>query len=71
MTVDFLWPDRRLVVETDGFAAHRTRDAFERDRRRDVKLRRARYGVLRFTYRQVIEEPGYVADSVRDALVDS
>jgi very-short-patch-repair endonuclease len=38
--VDFLWPADELIVELDGFAAHGTRSAFERDRRRDRRLAR-------------------------------
>ena len=38
--VDFLWPADKLIVELDGFAAHGTRSAFERDRRRDRRLAR-------------------------------
>jgi hypothetical protein len=37
-TVDFLWRDAGLVVETDGREYHATRAAFHRDRRRDVDL---------------------------------
>jgi predicted transcriptional regulator of viral defense system len=40
--VDFLFADARLVVETDGWRYHRTRQAFERDRRRDAVPDRAR-----------------------------
>jgi hypothetical protein len=37
--VDFLWPARRLVAEVDGWESHRTRSAFEEDRRRDARLK--------------------------------
>jgi very-short-patch-repair endonuclease len=56
-TVDFLWRDRRVVVETDGWAAHRTRRAFEHDRGRDVDLHLAGFRVHRFTYDQVVRRP--------------
>lgn len=36
--VDFLWRDRRLIVETDGFRHHGNRAAFESDRGRDAFL---------------------------------
>jgi very-short-patch-repair endonuclease len=55
--VDALWRDRRLVVEIDGYAFHRTRDAFERDRRRDADLQAAGFRVLRTTWRQLTEQP--------------
>jgi hypothetical protein len=35
---DFCWPTQRLIVETDGWQTHRTRAAFEQDRRRDAAL---------------------------------
>jgi hypothetical protein len=38
LEVDALWRDQKLVVEVDGYAFHRTREAFERDRRRDARL---------------------------------
>ena len=49
-TVDFLWRTQRLIVETDGWAAHGTRSAFERDRRRDADLIAAGWRVLRISY---------------------
>ena len=36
--VDFVWRDARLAVETDGHRSHRTKAAFEQDRRRDQRL---------------------------------
>jgi very-short-patch-repair endonuclease len=55
--VDFLWRAQKLVVEVDGFAFHSTRQAFERDRRRDAHLQAAGYRVIRFSYVQILEQP--------------
>jgi hypothetical protein len=66
--VDFLWPHARLVVETDGEAVHGARGAFERDRRRDAELMLAGYRVVRFTWRQVVEEAAFVAATVAGLL---
>jgi very-short-patch-repair endonuclease len=66
--VDFLWRDAGLVVETDGFAFHSDRDAFEADRARDAHLQALGFRVLRFTYRQVVEEPAEVARAVRRVM---
>ena len=66
--VDFLWRERRLVVELDGWRYHRSRAAFEDDRARDQALARAGFRVVRFTYRQVTERPEEVARTLRAAL---
>jgi very-short-patch-repair endonuclease len=63
--VDFLWRDRRLVVEVDGWESHRTRSAFEEDRARDVRLAVRGYEVVRFTWRQVTEDARAVAQTIR------
>ncbi|HZU39600.1 MAG TPA: DUF559 domain-containing protein [Solirubrobacteraceae bacterium] len=55
-TVDFYWPEHRLVVEIDGYRYHSTRSAFERDRAKDLVLRQLGLGVLRFSARQVERE---------------
>jgi very-short-patch-repair endonuclease len=66
--VDFLWRRRNLVVETDGYASHRGRQAFEDDRTKDAELRVAGFTVVRFTYRQVVERWEWVEESVRALL---
>jgi very-short-patch-repair endonuclease len=66
--VDFLWRDQRLIVETDGFETHGTRSAFEADRARDARLKMMGYEVLRFTYRQVTQQPAHVAKTLRRLL---
>ena len=63
--VDFLWPDHRLIVETDGAATHATPTAFHADRRRDAELAGRGYRVLRFTWRQVRDEPHSVLRAMR------
>jgi Protein of unknown function (DUF559) len=47
---DFYWPGHDLVVETDGWEAHRTLPAFRNDRAKDAALTVAGYKVLRFTW---------------------
>lgn len=68
LEVDFLWRAERLVVETDGHAAHSRPTASERDHERDAILRDADYEVLRFSYRQVTERGEWVMASVSSAL---
>jgi len=69
MTVDFCWVEQKLVVETDGYRAHRGRTAFEDDRARDLRLRVLGYDVLHFSYRQVFEEPEQVVELLRATLL--
>lgn len=68
MKVDFLWPDERLVVETDGYRFHSGRRAFESDRARDARLTVAGYRVVRFTHRQLIEAPASVVETLASLL---
>jgi very-short-patch-repair endonuclease len=63
--VDAFWPEQRLIVELDGWEWHRTRRAFEEDRRKAVALEAAGYRMLRFTWRQVKREPELLAAAVR------
>jgi very-short-patch-repair endonuclease len=66
--VDFLWRDRLLAVETDGYRYHRGRQAFEDDRVRDIELRAHGYEVIRLSETQVAEEPQSVAEVLRAIL---
>jgi predicted transcriptional regulator of viral defense system len=65
--VDFVFAERRLLVETDSWRHHRSREAFERDRERDAIHTRAGYRTLRFTHTQLTQTPGTVAETVRAA----
>jgi hypothetical protein len=55
-------------AETDGRGFHSHRKAFEHDRLRDQRLTLARYAVVRFTWRQVANDPGSVAAALRTLL---
>ena len=55
--VDAFWPAQRLIVEIDGYRYHGTRQAFERDRRKDAALQAAGYRVVRITWSRLTSEP--------------
>lgn len=69
--VDFLWSERRLVVETDFFDYHRGSVAFEEDHRRELALRRAGYAVRRYTGTQLDDHPVEVLADLREALAET
>jgi very-short-patch-repair endonuclease len=66
--VDLLWRDRRLAVELDGRRTHDTPNAFESDRRRDADRMARGWRVLRLTWRQVVNDPAWVASRVGAVL---
>jgi very-short-patch-repair endonuclease len=65
--VDFCWPDRSLVVEVDGWHAHRTRVAFQDDRTNTNLLQLAGNVVLRYTWDDVRVRHAEVAAQVLSA----
>jgi very-short-patch-repair endonuclease len=60
--VDFLWRERRFVVETDSYLYHRGEAAFQDDRARDLDLMRRGFEVLRLSDLQLDEGPAQVAE---------
>jgi very-short-patch-repair endonuclease len=69
LQADFLWPDHRLIVETDGRRFHDTASAFEYDRKREQRFQAAGWRVSRCTWAQVEREPRRLAATIR-ALLD-
>ena len=65
---DFAWPDHRLVVETDGYLYHVSREAKRRDNRRDRELTARGWRPVRFTYEEVAFEPAEVAAELAGLL---
>lgn len=66
--VDFLWRERKVVVEADFFAYHQGAISFEDDHARDLDLLQGGYTALRFTDKQLEEEPDRIVAVVREAL---
>lgn len=69
--VDFCWPDRRFVIEVDGWDGHSGQIAFERDRLKVATLRANGISVMPVTGRQIRRDPDGVIDRIRRALTSS
>jgi hypothetical protein len=69
LRVDFLFEQARLVVEVSGRLGHVSDRDRQRDARRRNLLQRQGLTVLEFTTADVIDEPGYVAETVRHHLL--
>jgi hypothetical protein len=67
--VDFLWPQQKVVVETDSWSFHGDRPTFERDHQTDVDLVAAGYDVHRTTYKMLDRDPDPFIANVRRALL--
>jgi very-short-patch-repair endonuclease len=67
-TVDFLWRSHGIVIETDGYAAHRGRQAFRDDRDRDLDLATLGLTVHRIADSRIANDPAGVAVIVRGLL---
>jgi hypothetical protein len=68
IVLDFVWAAFRLVVETDGRAAHDIVTVERRDARRDADAATAGYRVLRFTWWDVVHDPYRVTAVLRPLL---
>jgi very-short-patch-repair endonuclease len=66
--VDLYWHEQKLIVEIDGYQWHKSRQAFENDRRRDAKLVAAGYRVIRVTWAQITQQSHMVIARIAQAL---
>jgi very-short-patch-repair endonuclease len=66
--VDCRWPRQRLTVELDSYRYHRSRHAWERDRRREREARARGDEFRRFTYGDVVEHPRLMLRELRELL---
>ena len=63
--LDFYWADARLAIEVDGGAYHRTRRAFQEDRRRDRRLVAAGIQPIRVSWEDLTKAPAALAAELR------
>jgi hypothetical protein len=68
LEVDFVFAGHGLLVETDSWRHHKSRDSFESDRRRDAIHAAAGWRTLRFTHRQIAHDPATVRAALAAAL---
>ena len=62
--LDFVWRNRSLIVEVDGYDYHRSPKKFESDREQDVTLGMKGWTTRRFTWRQVTTRAKWVAAAI-------
>ncbi|HSS58448.1 MAG TPA: hypothetical protein VLK59_10610 [Solirubrobacteraceae bacterium] len=66
--VDCRWPEHRLTVELDSYRYHRSRHAWEQDRRREREARARGDEFRRYTYGDVFEGPRLMLAELRALL---
>jgi hypothetical protein len=66
--VDCRWPRHRLTVELDGYRYHRSRHAWEQDRRREREARARGDEFRRYTYGDVLESPDLMLAELRTLI---
>ena len=69
MEVDLLCQDVRLVIEIDGMQHLASKEAYRRDRRKDLLLQERGYIVLRFLASDVSKQLDVVLDSILRVLI--
>jgi very-short-patch-repair endonuclease len=65
---DMVWWKQRVIVEVDSWRWHGSRRSFEADRKRDATLIAQGWTILRFTARQIENEPFAVIATIARAL---
>jgi very-short-patch-repair endonuclease len=66
--IDAAYPELQLAIEVDGYDSHSSPEAFQRDRTRQNYLVALGWTVLRFTWHDVVHDPGSVARTIRDTI---
>jgi hypothetical protein len=68
MRVDFAYPDLLIAIEVDSVLHHLNRKAFEEDRLKRNRLRRARWLLVEVTSKQLRTRPTKVCEELADVI---
>lgn len=68
LMVDAVWDAERAIVELDGYEFHKLPRDLRQDNARNRRLVLAGYRVIRFVWRDLVDDPGGVAQAVRSLL---
>ena len=63
--MDFVWPEQRLIVETDSRAFHSRSGDVKRDLARDRLVENAGWRVRRASFNQVTYEAAALAERIK------
>ena len=66
--LDFAYPDLMIAIEVDGYAAHGSAEALQRDLQRQNHLVALGWTVLRFTWADIVKRPAMVAKAILDEI---
>jgi hypothetical protein len=66
--IDFAYPSVKLAIEVDGYDSRRSKDALDYGNRRQNKLTRLGWTILRFTWDHVRHDPAGVAAEILSVL---
>ncbi|HEX6679079.1 MAG TPA: type IV toxin-antitoxin system AbiEi family antitoxin domain-containing protein [Gaiellaceae bacterium] len=67
--VDCRWPERKLTVELDGYRYHRSRHAWQKDRKRERDAYARGDQFRRYTWGDVVEHPAPTLSELRAVLI--
>jgi very-short-patch-repair endonuclease len=65
---DLAFAEQRIVIEAEGFGSHGTRAGLQRDCRRGNAYAVREYALLRFSWEDVMHDPDYVIETVRELV---
>ncbi len=65
---DLYFPDARLIVEFDSWEFHSSREAFERDREKQLALATIGVTTIRITWKMLTENPAALVEMLNSAI---